>query len=533
MNRFLRRSTAAILDVAVSCCNKGDGMDFVDKSIGSKVMWLADAGRMLLSRRGWWGLLMLCSCSAPTEAVGRAQNGQPPKILDNKLAPQFKLVSSGGVPTRRGLCPSEPLDVLVPLTSVHPPPKVGEPEMTISGLQRFIEEEQIHSISELLNHFPVHFRTNFSLVELTRATGQSSLKYPRIILFGSDGRLLMNVGTKPDDPKYNILDIAELHKTGQWEFSSFDFSGEQPTLDKNPESCLECHGRENPRPFWGTNQDWPGVFGDNIADGPQGEALDGRHVKRIHEIMDGNGSSKRFDFLIWDHRRLRRGGFRRIAHHVLGAELLLSNIAFGTAVGRGVFVRMKREHPQEYHALREALLLLGFVRSGSLSLNAQEKDALLGALGPHGVRELSLDDVLRVLGIDTKQSFSLGTLAEKEPPLTNWRMGLGDLYELVLLQVMDDLARDDSSVAQILKTTSPGDGVFGCPNLASNLHDVIDYKMLHLFHLRGAARYEVNRVFYAADAEDVYGKIFKPAANTLGTYLLKKLGAKPLHSISQ
>ncbi|WP_231758623.1 hypothetical protein [Microbulbifer elongatus] len=238
-------------------------------------------------------------------------------------------------------------------------------EMSIDGIQQFIERENIRSIDALLNYFPEHYRTNFSLVEHTRATGQSNLQYPRIVLFGTDGRFLLNVGTKPDDPKYHLLDVAELHEpSGHWEFSVFDFSGDKPQLQRNDTSCAECHGTENSRPVWGSNMEWPGVFGDNVARGPQGEALDSRHLEQMRAIIRGDGKSPRFDFLQWRDEPLHRGGKRRIARHAFGAELILSNIAMGSATARGAFLRLRNGEPTQYQQQRKALLYTYYARKG-------------------------------------------------------------------------------------------------------------------------------------------------------------------------
>lgn len=450
------------------------------------------------------------------------RRGQEPTLLISQEKPLF--TSSGGVPVDRGLCPKSPRDVIVPLGSLNPEPKPSEPEMTVDGIMRYVEANKITSIKGLLDGLPTHYRTNFSMVEKTRATGQASLEYPRIILFGSDAHFMMNVGTKPDDPKYDILDVAELHEeTGEWEFSAFDFSGDKPKLERRPESCLACHGKKNPRPFWGTNQDWPGVFGDNIAAGPQGEALDHRHAQRMNEIASEDHQKDRFGFLIWTPETLRRGAFRRIAHHVLGAELLLSNIAMGSAVGRGLFVRLKGLDSARYKSLRSLLVLLGYVKSGLIQLSEAEQAKVTEQLTQFGEVTSDLDGVLRVLGVDPDLDFSLGTLADQETPQPNWKLGRGDLYELVLLQVLHDLSEEDDYIRQLLLNTPVNPPVFACPDVAKNIQEVVEYKMLHLFELQGAARYEVNRVYYAADAEDIYRTVFAPSTQTVGNYLRNRL----------
>ncbi|WP_198040048.1 hypothetical protein [Microbulbifer agarilyticus] len=433
------------------------------------------------------------------------------------------LTASGGVKVGSIICPAEPHDTIVPVvipSDVHD--AASAPEMTIAGLWGLIQQQGLTSIDQLLPYLPDHFRTNFSLVEHTRATGQSNLEFPRVVLFGSDGHLLLNIGTKPDDPKYNLLDVAQLHEgSGRWEFSVFDFSSERPRLMRNDASCIECHGADNSRPVWGTNLDWPGVFGDNIAAGPQGEALDSRHLEQIHAIMAGDGKSSRFDFLEWRHEPLRRGGKRRIARHAFGAELILSNIAMGSATARGVFQRLRSENLQHFRQQRMALLYSYFARKGHLPWG--EGNARLLGLTPDTSAEQAMDKLLAHLGVDTSEAFSVATLHLLEPAQTHWSMGRGDLYDLVALQVLDDLKREDAEVAAILAGRKVAEGVLGCPVTAGSVAEVVDFKMLHLFYLRGHARFLVHEQFYPLDLEDVYSRVFLPVAHPLLSYLGESL----------
>ncbi|GAA4271213.1 hypothetical protein GCM10022258_05060 [Aquimarina gracilis] len=435
-------------------------------------------------------------------------------------------ISTGGKLNGKLLCPTAVNDIIIKLNSLNSIVKDGEPKMTIDGVMNFIQKNNITTITELLNRLPEHFRNNFSLVEHTRGEGQSNLRYPRIVLFGSDGTFLMNISTKPDDPKYDLLDCAELNEnSGFWEFSQFDFTQKEPKLHRNPASCIRCHG-ENPRPVWGTNMDWPGVFGDNEAAGPNGEALSYRHVLRMKEIIEGNTYSDRFDFLKWSDQELTSGGIRRIADHAFGAELLVSNMAMGTATARGIFVRMKKTNPSKYKAIREALLLLGYEHMIENILSDTEKERIGNLIKSLGGEKGDLNDAFKVLGIDLEESFSLGTLAKEESPKTDWSLGAGDLYEQVFLQVLYDLANEDDEIKNILLLAPNTPGIFGCDNLGKNIKEVVDFKMLHMHQLFGSARYEVNKVYYSQDAENIKEKVFIPVYNLLTPYLKKKIGVE-------
>lgn len=459
--------------------------------------------------------LVSVNCSAESQGITQASKEHTSKV---------DFISSGGVLVDGHLCPIAANDTIVPITYLNPDPFINEPKMSIEGMLLHIEKNEITNIAQLLNTFPDFFRSQFSLVEHTKATGQSNLRFPRIVLFGPDGQFLLNIGTLKQDPKYHLLDMAELNdKTGKWEFSFFDFSGKNPVLTRNSTSCIECHGNVNSRPIWGTNMQWAGVFGDNIAPGPNGEALDSRHAQRMNEIQSGQGGNPRFDFLNWAGVSLNRGSIRPIAEHAFGAELLISNMAIGSASARGIFLQLKANFPKRYEKLREAILILGYEKlSGSL-LVGSIKDKIIGLLKEYNANNNDLDGVFSILGVNPAEAFSLATLAEKEQAVTHWSLGGGDLYELVLLQVLDDLARDDSALSELLTNTKANKGVFGCPNTVTNIRQLVNFKMLHLFHLKGRSRFEVNKVFYPRAVEHITDRVFKPIAGDLNTYLHNKV----------
>jgi len=446
-------------------------------------------------------------------------NAKKPSIVSEK--PSF--ISTKGKPIGKILCPTAVNDVIAPLEHLNPEPKKGEPLMTIDGIKAFIEQNNITTLTGLLNKLPAHFKNNFSLVEHTKGEGESNLKYPRIVLFGSDGTFLMNISTKPDDLKYDLLDCAALNEVnGNWEFSQFDFTKEKPKLHRNPTSCIRCHG-DNSRPVWGTNMDWPGVFGDNEAAGPNGEALSYRHVLRMREIISGQTHSDRFDFLSWSDQKLTSGGIRRIADHAFGAELLVSNMAIGTATARGVFIRMKKQYPAKYIALREVLLLLAYEHIGQDVLTIKEKETIRKLLQQRGGSKGDLNDVFKILGIHPKEAFSLGTLAKEEPPKTNWSLGAGDLYDQIFLQIVYDLSNEDKNFQHLLTSVPNSPGIFGCAGLGKNMKEVVDFKMLHMHQLLGSARYEVHKVYYSQDAENIRDKILIPVRELIVPYLKNKI----------
>ena len=125
--------------------------------------------------------------------------------------------------------------------------------------------------------------------------------------------------------------------------------------------------------------------------------------------------------------------------------------------------------------------------------------------------------------MDVNEAFSLATLADREPPNPYWQLGSGTLYEVVFLQILDDMAKDDPELYKRLKNAHPGHGVFACPDLAQNIMDIIDLKMLYFFHLKGHSKYEVNKVFAPLDLEHINRTVFQPTVNIVGRYIKTKV----------
>ncbi|WP_010182414.1 hypothetical protein [Aquimarina agarilytica] len=424
--------------------------------------------------------------------------------------------SLGGVMNQNRVCPKTVTDIIVGNNKLDPTLLQNQPEMTINGINKFIKKKNITSIHQLVNTFPVYYKTNFSLVEFTKGEGRASLQFPRIVLFGSDGHFLMNISTDVNDPTYNLLDCAELDEnSGRWIFSQFDFTHDQPILNENPHSCIRCHG-ENFRPIWGTNMNWPGVFGDNEAAGPNGEALSFRHANRMNEIIAGKCGNERFDFLKWEDEKLVSGGVRKIANNVFGAELLVSNMQMGTATAKGIFIRLKNHRPVLFKKTRELILLLGYEYMYNGILSFEEKRRLVNKFNLN--KWQPLETIFMRLGVNMNESFSLSTLIKDNPKL-NWSLGAGTIEELVFLQVLNDLMNDKLEVKDILTRTKNTPGIFECNGLGENIYQVVNYKMLHMFCLKGKLRYEVNKIYYPQDVENIKSKIFEPIYKTFIDYL--------------
>jgi hypothetical protein len=260
------------------------------------------------------------------------------------------------LPAGAGTCPTSSTDTVVSLPSVDRAPAPGKLLMTVTGVDTDIRQNSINSIQGLLAALPDHMKKNFSLVEVTRTPGRSSLELPRIVYFGSDARFMMNASTDPADPDYNRLDVSYMNKfTGAWEFAQLDFTTNPMTLRRDPVDCRQCHGTPA-RPFWGSYLIWPGVFGDDPLPGAQPEKLTPRHAQRFRELKNGGGNPERFALLTWANS-YNDNSAQFIPNHAYGFAMALFNQSVAYRVTESAYLRMKTVFPTRFNALREELIL--------------------------------------------------------------------------------------------------------------------------------------------------------------------------------
>ena len=105
-------------------------------------------------------------------------------------------------------CPASWDDAKVFIDDPNPPPEPGTPELSIAGIKRFVDQNSITNIEDLLSALPPSMQKNYALVEETRTDSTASLEHPRLLLFGSDARFLMAMGSDPDAPDREVLDMG-------------------------------------------------------------------------------------------------------------------------------------------------------------------------------------------------------------------------------------------------------------------------------------------------------------------------------------
>lgn len=152
--------------------------------------------------------------------------------------------------------------------------------LTFEKIETALEECKIKTIEELLSLLPPDFRSRFVLVHASRSLQGASARFPRVIMFGLDAKLILAFTGSPDLKGYHSLETIEFDDgTKKFHFRSISFPSEtdfsrvaiKPEIsERNPEGCMTCH-RQELRPNWDTYSAWPGVYGSKDDGMPAAE----------------------------------------------------------------------------------------------------------------------------------------------------------------------------------------------------------------------------------------------------------------------
>ncbi len=438
------------------------------------------------------------------------------RILMLRFLSASALILGVGVAPIQAQCPTSWDDAGVQIPDPDPPPPAGTPELSMEGLVQFIGDQGIGSVADLLDTMPLSMRRNYTLVETTGTDLLSSIEHPRMILFGSDARFLIALGSHPDEATRETVDIAALDDaTGLWKFRSLDMATSSPTLSAGDAACVSCHGSP-PRPIWGTYPDWPGMFGDDNDD------LTSAQAARLESLRAGGAAtSDRFRSIELLDRPYRTGDTFSMPGRVYPYTNTIFNMELGASVADGAYRRARRS--PLFRDLREELLLRSYCAQeipGFFSSPAyQALESLLLSLG---AASASRDDIYHLLGLDPANDFSLHTFAGGEPD-PNWNVSTDSLYGLVDLLVLAELMIDDPQVRAILASQPDQANGFstGC---FENLEDALRYKMYQGWTLRGEARQAAREVAFDVDLLRSHQGIFDQATQPLCAYLADNVG---------
>ncbi|MEE9345342.1 MAG: PPC domain-containing protein [Methylococcales bacterium] len=437
-------------------------------------------------------------------------------------------------------CPLSPTEFQVSISNPDPEPEPGEFPADLDEIMGYVQENNINSVKELMDHLPEHMRKNYAFVAETRGLGHTSTEEPGLLLFGSDGRFMMNMDTMPISPRYKVVDMAYLNEKGDWEFKSLDFNISPPVLSPdggNNGECRQCHGQggvnsNGPmRPFWGTYQEWPGFFSDTIE---RQERVTLQQASVLARIENGMQNSDRFHNLI-----TREKYFFKIDRYIdlpdrdYGISLTVANNEIGSAAAESIFKRVKRS--QLYSELRDEYLALAYC-AGQGVLSSEDRinyTSLIQSLGgsTEGITnrfDTGWIDIVRLWGLDPLHEFPLHKLTQEYATNTfvetRWNVGNGDLPEQLTLLILLDLAENNTQVDSILRNSQTSWEMDGCGVPFNNMKEYLQHKIYANYTLKGNARqlarssyYDQNYPRFSQSMENVKTELCDLLVNDFGS----------------
>lgn len=387
-------------------------------------------------------------------------------------------------------CPSGPEQMAVSIPNPDPAPAPGNFALNIDGLLSYLSSNNITTVKGLIDHFPRVLNTHYTIVQTTGALHQTSLTHPGLLVWG-DGRFMMNIGTNPADPRYEVVDVVYLKGNGDWQFDALDFRTSPPTRRGNGE-CIQCHGTPA-RPIWGNYLDWPGMFSDN---GLGQELLTNAQASRLTQLKNEAAASSRFHKLeIADYLFDQAGTAMHLPEHAYGPGLTISNTEMGAAVGESLHKRAQRS--ARYTGLREEYLALSYCDTYAGVLASGKKTEIknlitsLGGTNTGAGGSPHWTDIYRLWGLDPNHEFPLhlkaGVAVGAED--LNWNTGVSRLREVVDQLIMWQLAQESTSVRNLLQGNPASYPMTSCGNPFPTLYQHTQHKIYALHTLRGNARW--------------------------------------------
>jgi hypothetical protein len=452
----------------------------------------------------------------------------------------FNMTTTTDVAANTYECPLSPTEYQVSIPNTDPESESGKFPTDLDKILGYVQKNNIGSVKQLLDHLPEHMRKNYAFVAETRGLGQTSTEDPGLLLFGSDGRFMMNMDTMSTSPRYEVVDMAYLNEGGDWEFKSLDFSTSPPTLSSdggNSGECRECHGQggvnnSGPmRPFWGDYLVWPGIFSDIID---RQERVTPQQASVLAGIENRTQNPDRFHSLITKEKYFfKTGRYIDLPDRDYGISLTVANNEIGSAAAESIFKRAKRS--PLFNELREEYLALAYCsRQGVLSSeNRTEYTNLIKNLGgsTEGIThrfDTGWIDIVRLWGLDPVHEFPLHKLTSEYTATTfsdaRWSAGNGRLPEQLSLLVLLDLAEQNPQVDSILRNNQTSWEMDGCGKPFNNMKEYLEHKLYANYTLKGNARQLARSSYY----DQNYPRIYQSMENVkteLCELLVSDLGA--------
>lgn len=135
-------------------------------------------------------------------------------------------------------------------------PDLGDIEKALPNIK-----SDVDFLDYLRTNFPV-LNDNFVLVHRSESQQLSSLAHPRVIVFG--GGAAFTFSEEPSQKSRKVEMLFADPKTYAISLHEIEFENNQATLNKNPKSCLACHGSPA-RPLWNPYDFWPNSYGSAVG----------------------------------------------------------------------------------------------------------------------------------------------------------------------------------------------------------------------------------------------------------------------------
>lgn len=147
--------------------------------------------------------------------------------------------------------------------------------LTFEEVKDIVVRNDIKTIGDLLSRLPAEYRAEFTLMMKSQSLQGAGINYPRVIMTGTDGRLLMAFNGDPSQKGYDSLELIQFRDDkARFDFFEIRFPEKDQNgralnnltnaeiSKRNPAKCLACHSSD-PRPNWEHYNKWPGAFMGN------------------------------------------------------------------------------------------------------------------------------------------------------------------------------------------------------------------------------------------------------------------------------
>jgi hypothetical protein len=175
---------------------------------------------------------------------------------------------------------------------------------SFEDLQDKITRCQIQRVDDLLPLLSKEHLSHYVLLHHSESLQGASKDDPRAILYGKDAKLVLSWNGKPDQVRYNNIEVLVFRDATQsFEARDIEFpkdgAKQVPVQfsNANPALCLSCH-QNDPRPNWQTYPLWPVAFGgEDDVDFRAGEGVHFQDSKEFQSFLKGEKKKGRYRFL--------------------------------------------------------------------------------------------------------------------------------------------------------------------------------------------------------------------------------------------